>query len=397
MVSQQIWKERFVVFGKPCFCYMNSNINFNENSRIKTCNLKPELIFYPKKFSGCSHSANANGNDHKDFAVADDIEADDMSQISSTPLPEDTPDLRMAIFHNEMEAAAKLSCSSASASAVDPKNRARTPSPHEYKEDLRITINNNRMASKEARLAPRYSSTISGALSDWSECQEGSFCRHFNTEKCHCYDEQRPASVIHDGHWQPQESTEAESEAARPNKSDGRNTLKIASVFHKCQECGATHKVPQNLTKREAALEAAQKNEAEEAKSEISLGSTLEEVLLQETMQVDPGEEDKAEALQVYPGEDDEAEAMDDPLDIVEFVQTEIPKQELPEIQILEEVINLIDSDEEEEDDHLPDTEDEEEALAYGRLIRETLYWPGGTHHLHVVYPVPYIPTRREI
>jgi hypothetical protein len=69
----------------------------------------------------------------------------------------------------------------------------------------------------------------------------------------------------------------------------------------------------------------------------------------------------------------------------------------MPEIQILEEVINLIDSDEEEEDDHLPDTEDEEEALAYGRLIRETLYWPGGTNHLHVVYPVPYIPTRREI
>ena len=142
--------------------------------------------------------------------------------------------------------------------------------------------------------------------------------------------------------------------------------------------------MPQYSTKREAALEAALENEAEEAKSEISLGSTLEEVLLQETMQVDPGE-------------DDEAEAMDDPLDIVEFVQTEIPKQELPEIQILEEVINLIDSDEEEEDDHLPDTEDEEEALAYGRLIRETLYWPGGTHHLHVVYPVPYVPTRREI
>ena len=116
-------------------------------------------------------------------------------------------------------------------------------------------------------------------------------------------------------------------------------------------------------------------------------------------MQVDPGEEDKAEALQVYPEVEDEAVAMADPLDIVEFIQTENPKQEMPEIQILEEVINLVDSSDEddEEDDHLPDTEDEEEALAYGRLIRETLYWPGGIHHLHVVYPVPYVPTRREI
>ena len=153
--------------------YMIFNTILKENSRIKTCNLMPVLIFYSKKFSGCSHSANANGNDHKDFAVANDVEADDMSQISSTPLPEDTPDLRMAIFHNEMEAAAKLSYGSA---PVDPKNRARTPSPPEDKEDLRITINNNRMASKEARLAPRYSSTISGAFSDWSECREGAFC-----------------------------------------------------------------------------------------------------------------------------------------------------------------------------------------------------------------------------
>jgi hypothetical protein len=154
--------------------------------------------------------------------------------------------------------------------------------------------------------------------------------------------------------------------------------------------------VPQYPIKREAALEAAQNNEADEAKSEISLGSTLEEVLLQDTMLVDPGEEDKAEALQAYPEVEDEAVAMADPLDIVEFIQTENPKRVMPEIEILEEVINLVDSSDE-ENDHLPDTEDEEEALAYGRLIRETLYWPGGVHHLHVVYPVPYVPTRREI
>ena len=360
-----------------------------ENSRFKTCNQMPLLIiFYSKKFSGCSHSANADGNDH----VAKDVEAEDMSQISSTPLPEDTPDLRMSIFHNEMEAAAKLSYGSAPA---DPKIRARTQSPPEDKEDLRITINNNRMASNEARLAPRYSSTISGALSEWSECREGSFCRHFNTEKCQCFEEKRPASVIHDGHWQPEEPTEAESEAASPNINDGGNTLKIASVFHNCQECGATHKVPQYPIKREAALEAAQNNEVDEAKSEISLGSTLEEVLLHDTMLVDPDEVNKAEALQAYPEVEDEAVAMADPLDIVEFFP-ENPKQVMPEIEILEEVINLIDSSDE-ENDHLPDTEDEEEALAYGRQIWETLYYPGGIHHLHVVYPVPQVPTRREI
>ena len=111
---------------------------------------------------------------------------------------------------------------------------------------------------------------------------------------------------------------------------------------------------------------------------------------------MDPGEEDKAEALQAYPEVEDEAVAMADPLDIVEFIQTENPKRVMPEIEILEEVINLVDSSDE-ENDHLPDTEDEEEALAYGRLIRETLYWPGGVHHLHVVYPVPQVPTRREI
>ena len=163
-------------------------------------------------------------------------------------------------------------------------------------------------------------------------------------------------------------------------------------MFHNCQECGATHKVPQYTKKREAALEVDQKFEADEAKSEISLGSSLEEVLNQETMQVDPGEEDKETALQAYPEmeDEDEAVAMADPLDIIDF------KQEWPEIEIVQEVINLVDSSDE-DSDHLPDTEDEEEALAYGRLIRETLFWPGGVHHLHVVYPVPYVPTRREI
>ena len=291
----------------------------------------------------------------------------------------------MSIFHNEMEAAAKLSYGSAQ---TDPKTSTRSHSPLEDKEDLRITINNNRLASLEARQAPRYSSTISGALSEWDECREGSFCHNFGSDKCHCYEEIRAASVIHDGHWQPQEPTEDETEAASPK------TLKIDSVFHSCRECGATHRVPgyQRTKNPEAALEADQKIEADEAKSVISLGSSLEEVLNQETMLVDPGEEDKETAMQAYPEMEDEAEAvaMADPLDIYDF------KQERPEIEIVQEVINLVDSSDE-ESDHLPDTEDEEEALAYGRLIRETLFWPGGIHHLHVVYPVPYTPTRREI
>jgi hypothetical protein len=148
--------------------------------------------------------------------------------------------------------------------------------------------------------------------------------------------------------------------------------------------------VPQYSPKREATLEAVQEKEADEAEmtnsitnTEISLDQELEEVLLQDTMQIDP-QEDEAEA-----------EAMVDPLEIVEFIQAaNIPQQETPEITILEEVINVVDS---EEEDHIPDTDDEEEALAYGRLIRDTLYWPGGIHHLHVVYPVPYVPIRREI
>ena len=304
----------------------------------------------------------------------------------------------MSMFHNEMEAAAKLSYGSAQA---DPKTTTRSHSVLEDKEDLRITINNNRLASLEARQAPRYSSTISGALSEWDECREGSLCHNFGTNKCHCYEESRAASVIHDGHWQPQEPTEAETEAVRPK------TLKIDSVFHNCRECGATHRVPgyQRTKNPEAALEADQRFEAEtliqirnskieadEAKSVISIGSSLEEVLNQETMQVDPGEEDKVTTTQAYPEMEDEAEAvaMADPLDTYNF------KQEWPEIEIVQEVINLADSSDE-ESDHLPDTEDEEEAMAYGRLIRETLFWPGGIHHLHVIYPVPYTPIRREI
>ena len=335
--------------------------------------------------SGVKKMASTERMDTSQIAIA----LKDTSQISSTPLPEDIPDLRMTIFHNEMEAATKMSNGSAPVDLKDRPQIANSPHPEDL-EDLRMTINNNKMASKEARLAPRYSSTISGAFSDWSECREGAFCRQINTEKCHCFDEKRPASVIHDGHWQPQESEDSESEAERPNKTDGSNRLKIASVYHKCTECGAHHKVPQYSPKREATLEAVQEKEADEAEmtnsianTEISLGSTLEEVLLQDTMQIDPQEEEA------------EAEAMADPLEIVEFIQAaNIPQQETPEIIILEEVINVVDS---EEEDHIPDTDDEEEALAYGRLIRDTLYWPGGIHHLHVVYPVPYVPIRREI
>ena len=58
--------------------------------------------------------------------------------------------------------------------------------------------------------------------------------------------------------------------------------------------------------------------------------------------------------------------------------------------------INLILKEEENVEDHIPDTEDEEEALAYGRLIWDTLFWPGGIYHLDVVHPVPYDPTLRN-
>ena len=169
------------------------------------------------------------------------------------------------------------------------------------------------------------------------------------------------------------------------------NRLTTASIYHKCSECGANYKVPQYSPKLEATLEAGYEKEAEEAEmsnsianTDFSLDQELEEVLLQDTMQIDP-QEDEAEA-----------EAMADPLEIVEFIQAEFipqPAQEAPEVLFLEEVINVVDSDEE---DHIPDTEDEEEAMAYGRLIWDTLFWPGGIHHLHVVHPVPYDPTLRN-